>query len=67
MLKLDCCLAQEDPGKGTLPGVIGWVLRHRRALIITYLVRSILTADVAKPTAKISRKCMAVHVRAGSL
>ncbi len=29
---------QEEPGRGTLPGVVGWVLRHRRVLVIAYLV-----------------------------
>ena len=29
---------QEDPGKGTVAGIIGWVLAHRRVLIVAYLV-----------------------------
>jgi hypothetical protein len=32
---------QEEPGRGTLPGVVGWVLRHRRALTISYLVSAV--------------------------
>ena len=29
---------QEDPGKGTVAGIVGWVLAHRRVLIVAYLV-----------------------------
>ncbi len=29
---------QEDPGKGTVAGIVGWVLAHRRVLIAAYLV-----------------------------
>jgi hypothetical protein len=35
---------QEEPGRGTLPGVVGWVLRHRRALTISYLVSTLFTS-----------------------
>lgn len=34
-------IPQEEPGRGTLPGVVGWVLRHRRALTISYLVSAV--------------------------
>lgn len=44
---------QEDPGKGTLPGVVGWVLRHRRALTITYLVRQHLALPMHHARARL--------------
>ena len=41
---------QDEPGKGTLPGVVGWVLRHRRALTISYLVSAASWAGVLLKT-----------------
>ena len=40
---------QEDPGKGTVAGIVGWVLAHRRALIILYLVRHLFPLWAARP------------------
>ena len=34
---LTCSYVHCAPGRGTLAGIIGWVLRHRKALLVSYL------------------------------